>query len=58
MLPFLLALTHTDSAAVSMQLGAFLYDENIEWATSRELHGLAALTFNDHECAVLYAMLL
>jgi hypothetical protein len=40
-----------------VQLGSFLFDEGTEWATSRELHGLAALTFNDYECAVVYAML-
>ena len=33
------------------QMGKFLFDEKTEWATSRELHGLAALTFNERECA-------
>eukprot|EP00904_Undaria_pinnatifida_P005490 jgi/Undpi1/2070/HiC_scaffold_12.g05456.m1 len=33
------------------KMGKFLFDEKTEWATSRELHGLAALTFNDRECA-------
>lgn len=32
-------------------MGSFLFNDKTEWASSRELHGLAALTFNDRECA-------
>jgi hypothetical protein len=39
------------------RLGSFLFDDDKDWASSREIHGLAALTFNDHECAVLMALL-
>lgn len=39
------------------QVGGFLFNEKTEWATSRELHGLAALTFNEKECAGVMAVI-
>lgn len=42
---------------VCVQVGSFLFDEKREWATSRELHGLAALTFNERECAGVMAVI-
>ncbi|CAM9290025.1 unnamed protein product, partial [Ectocarpus sp. 6 AP-2014] len=39
------------------KVGSFLFNEKAEWATSRELHGLAALTFNEKECAGVMAVL-
>ncbi|CAM9591280.1 unnamed protein product, partial [Ectocarpus fasciculatus] len=39
------------------KVGSFLFNEKTEWATSRELHGLAALTFNDKECAGVMAVI-
>lgn len=32
------------------KIGGFLFNEKTEWTTSRELHGLAALTFNNESC--------
>ena len=34
-----------------------MFDEKKDWATSRELHGLAALTFNEKECAGVMAVI-
>ncbi|CAM9661330.1 unnamed protein product, partial [Hapterophycus canaliculatus] len=39
------------------KVGGFLFNEKAEWATSRELHGLAALTFNEKECAGVMAVI-
>ncbi|CAM9950507.1 unnamed protein product [Scytosiphon promiscuus] len=39
------------------KVGGFLFNEKTEWATSRELHGLAALTFNEKECAGVMAVI-
>ncbi|CAM9877477.1 unnamed protein product, partial [Ectocarpus sp. 12 AP-2014] len=39
------------------KVGSFLFNEKTEWATSRELHGLAALTFNEKECAGVMAVI-
>lgn len=38
-------------------MGGFLFNEKTEWASSRELHGLAALTFNDKECGGVMTVL-
>lgn len=39
------------------KIGLFLYEEDVQWASSKELHGLAALTFNEKECAIVMAMI-
>ncbi|CAM9332464.1 unnamed protein product [Phaeothamnion confervicola] len=39
------------------RLGTFLFDENVEWASSKDLHGMAALTFNEQECKVVMALI-
>ncbi|CAM9767982.1 unnamed protein product [Chrysoparadoxa australica] len=50
--------THIISGSeTEKKIGGFLFDDDIQWSNSKELHGLAALTFNEEQCFVVMALI-